>query len=141
MSKIILISLAVFLIVCSPIEAQGKKVENIKNNEIVGLLNNLEIVSELQTSELKIRIIKTVNLSGSASTKSSEVTHDIYIAVSELDELPIQNLYIIRNLYNPRDLIWLSTDSIPEFRIDHASRYHTRTARFLIHTDYLERLY
>ncbi|PCJ90962.1 MAG: hypothetical protein COA50_16840 [Flavobacteriaceae bacterium] len=141
MFKKIIIPFTILFIFCIKVEAQHKKMEKIKDYNVARLLNNLEIISELQTNEFKIRIMKVANVSGSAGTQSSEVTHDIYIAVSEFDELATQNLYLVKKIHNPRDLIWLSKDSIPEFRINYASSFHMKTMRFLIYADKVERVY
>ena len=77
-------------------------IEKIENHEIQELLNGLEILKEFKTTELSVRIIALGNLPGSAGFANGEITHDLFIAVSEFDELPEQNLFRISEFYNPK---------------------------------------
>lgn len=77
-------------------------IERIENFEIQELLNGIEILKEFKTAELSVRIMALGNLSGSARFANDEITHDLFIAVSEFDELPKQNLFRISELYNPK---------------------------------------
>ena len=77
-------------------------IERNENYEIQGLLNGLKILKEFTTSELSVRIIALGNLSGSAGYANGEITHDLFFAVSEFDELPEQNLFRVSEFYNPK---------------------------------------
>ncbi|NQX81115.1 MAG: DUF1311 domain-containing protein [Flavobacteriaceae bacterium] len=77
-------------------------IEMIENYEIQGLLNGLKILKEFKTSELSVRIIELGNLSGSAGFTNGEITHDLFFAISEFDELPEQNLFRVSEFYNPK---------------------------------------
>lgn len=77
-------------------------IEKIENFEIQELLNGIEILKEFKTAELSVRIMALGNLPGSAGFVNGEITHDLFIAVSEFDELPKQNLFRISELYNPK---------------------------------------
>ena len=51
---------------------------------------------------MSVRIIELGNLSGSAGFTNGEITHDLFFAISEFDELPEQNLFRVSEFYNPK---------------------------------------
>jgi len=75
------------------------QIDSITNEEIVKILNRIELLKEFKTENLIIRLFQYGNESGSAGFDNGEITHDIYFAVSEFDELPKQSLFRIKNLY------------------------------------------
>ncbi len=89
-------------------------IKKIENSEIKRLLNGIELLKEFKTSELSVRIMTLGNLSGSAGFANGEITHDLFIAVSELDELPKQNLFRISGFYNPK---FESVDSLNDTKL------------------------
>jgi hypothetical protein len=82
---------------------QNKKIEYkvINDSLLTSIFNNIEILKEIKTDELTIRILSLNNDPGSAGYANGEVTSNIYIAVSEYDEYPEQKLFLIPNLYSP----------------------------------------
>lgn len=76
------------------------KVESIKDIKFAEFISNLEILKEFKTNDLIVRIIQVSNESGSAGFPNGEVTHNLYISVSEFGEYYIGNVFIIPNLYN-----------------------------------------
>jgi uncharacterized protein YecT (DUF1311 family) len=77
------------------------KIEKVENYKTQRLLNNFNILKDLKTENLIVKIISVDNLPGSEGLANGEITNDIYIAVSEFDEYPNQSLFKIDNLYNP----------------------------------------
>ncbi len=76
------------------------KVEKVKNIKFAEFISSLEILKEFKTNDLIIRIIQVSNESGSAGFSNGEVTHNLYISVSEFGEYYIGNVFMIPNLYN-----------------------------------------
>jgi hypothetical protein len=76
------------------------KIDTVKNSEIVKLFNQISLLKEFKTKNLAIKIYQCGNETGSADFNNGEITHDIFFAVSEFDELPNQSLFVIRNLYS-----------------------------------------
>jgi hypothetical protein len=97
MKSIIIIFVFIFNVSCFAQETGT--IEQIKNSEIVKIFNQVELLKEFKTENLAIRIFILGNESGSAGFNNGEITHNIYIAVSEFDELPNQSLFCIKNLY------------------------------------------
>ena len=81
-----------------------EKVKIIKsdNTRLIKVLNNSELIGENRENYLSVRIYKIDNGSGSAGFESSEVSHNLLIAVSEFDEEPNQNLFEIGPFYYPK---------------------------------------
>lgn len=77
-------------------------VEKIENEEIQRLLNGIELLKEFKTAALSVRIMTLGNLPGSAGFANGEITHDLFFAVSGLDEFPEQNLFRVSRFYNPK---------------------------------------
>ncbi len=75
------------------------EIETVKEYETIKLLNQIELLKEFKTENISIRIYQIGNVSGSAGFDNGEITHNIYFAVSEFDELPNQSLFQIKNLY------------------------------------------
>jgi hypothetical protein len=75
------------------------QIEQVKENEIINIFNQVELLKEFKTENLSIRVFQLGNEPGSADLNSGEITHNIYIAVSEFDEFPNQSLFCMKNLY------------------------------------------
>ncbi len=94
-------------------EVVFEKVENFKT---IKLLNDFSLLKEFKTEQLIVKIISINNFPGSADGPNGEISNDIYIAVSEFDEYPNQNLFKLSNLFNPKiENIDLSDNSKPSF--------------------------
>jgi hypothetical protein len=78
---------------------EQKLIEEINNYDSISIFNNIQILDEFKTAELRIRFLTLSNLPGSAGFDSGEVTKNLFISISEFDELPEQKLYVIKNLY------------------------------------------
>ena len=74
----------------------------VDDSDLVYLMNCLEIAGSVSSDELAVRVLTVPNPSGSAGFESGEVTHTVYIAVSEYDEAPKQSLFKLSDTYRPR---------------------------------------
>ena len=101
--------------------AFGQEIETseIEDYNLVKLINEIEILSEKKTDDLSLRIFKLANLPGSAGYASSEVTHDLLIAVSEYDELPDQSVFRVSSFYNPKIIDWKTETPEPVVLIEY----------------------
>jgi hypothetical protein len=76
-----------------------KLIEEVNDYDSISIFNNIQILDEFRTKELRIRFLTLSNLPGSAGFDNGEVTKNLFIAISEFDEFPEQKLYVIKNLY------------------------------------------
>lgn len=97
MKSIIIIFAFFFNVSC--FAQKAGQIEQINEYEIVKIFNQVELLKEFKTENLAIRVFMLGNEPGSAGFNSGEITHDIYIAVSEFGELPNQSLFCVKNLY------------------------------------------
>ena len=99
-------TLIIILTICSLQISFGQnelKIEKSKNDRLIKVLNNSELIGENRENYLSVRIYKIENGSGSAGFEEGhEVSHNLLIAVSEFDEEPKQNLFEIGPFYNPK---------------------------------------
>ena len=75
------------------------QIEEISDYDSVSIFNNIQILEEFRTEEMRVRFLSLSNLPGSAGFDNGEVTENLFISISEFDELPNQKLYVIKNLY------------------------------------------
>ena len=101
--------------------AFGQEIEinKIEDYNLVKLINGIELLSEKRTDDLSLRIFKLANLPGSAGYASSEVIHDLLIAVSEYDELPDQSVFRVSSFYNPKIMDWKTENLEPVVLIEY----------------------
>lgn len=97
MKSIIVIIAFFFNVTC--FAQKTVQIERISENDIVKIFNQVELLKEFKTENLAIRVFQLGNEPGSAGFNSGEITHNVYIAVSEFDEFPNQSLFCIKNLY------------------------------------------
>jgi len=98
------------------------KIENSENSRLIKVLNNSELIGENRVNYLSVRIYRIDNESGSAGFLSSEVSHNLLIAVSEFDEEPNQSLFEIGPFYNPKFLKWTGEKEYEkEFEIEYGA--------------------
>ena len=93
--------LFVFLLVAPSACAQPIGSERVTDKELVYLLNRIEVLGEAESRDLSVRVLQASDLPGSAGYESGEVTHTVYVAVSEYDELPEQSLFRLSELLAP----------------------------------------
>lgn len=96
-------SLIIILIIfgSSSLYSQDIKIEKVEDFDLVRLISGITLKSEARTDQLDARILFMTDLPGSAGYNNGETTTSIYVTVSEYDELPDQNLYILKSFYNP----------------------------------------
>lgn len=107
--------------------------------DFVHFANNSELISEIQSLEFQIKIYRARKSLVGIDKDFSSKENDLYIAVTSVNKH--EKLYVVRDFYNIRDLRWLKIGEVPEFRFNYAGPSHTRTARFKIYSDRIERLY
>jgi hypothetical protein len=104
MKIIILLSILLILV---PQQKQAITYSKLDNPNLVRIFNKLSILSEFSTRDstnnlLSIRVLALPNEPGSAGFNNCEVTTNIYIAVSEYDLAPEQNVFQLNPLYWPK---------------------------------------
>ncbi len=77
-------------------------VHKVADSTTIHLLNSIEILNEVDTDDICVRVIEIRNDPGSARQLNGEVTSNIYFAVSEHGDYPEQNLFLIKSLYGPK---------------------------------------
>jgi len=90
-----------FVFCSSSLYSQDIIIENVEDFDLVRLMNGVTLKSEARTDQLSARILFLADLPGSAGFNSGETTTSIYVAVSGYDELPDQNLFLLKSFYNP----------------------------------------
>ena len=91
-------------------DEEPKLIEQFDDFDFVRLLNELSFLKSYKTNELSIQVMSSPNLPGSAGFSNGEVTTNIWIAVSEFDELPEQALFRVNSLYAPELVNFDGTD-------------------------------
>ena len=81
-------------------------IEASENADLIKVLNSAQLIAENKTPYLALRIYEIDNGTASAGYPSSEVTHDLLIAVSSFDEEPQQNLFRAGPFINPKVTSW-----------------------------------
>jgi len=83
------------------------KIEKVTNTAIVKFANESHLIAEKRNDFFSsIRIYTLGNLPGSAGYPNGEISENIYVAVSEWGESPLQNLFCISDFYGPKFLKW-----------------------------------
>jgi uncharacterized protein YecT (DUF1311 family) len=101
-------------------EVEPELLEKFVDFDFVRLLNTLSFWNNYRTDELSIQVFSSPNLPGSAGFNNGEVTSNIWIAVSEYDELPEQTIYRLNNLYAPELLNFDGTNpKEPKLTLQH----------------------
>ncbi|WP_456427191.1 hypothetical protein [Rhodocaloribacter sp.] len=65
-------------------------------------MNRIECMGRQAGDDLILKVMSVENVPGSAGQNSCEVSHDIYLAISEYGELPEQSLFILRDVLYPK---------------------------------------
>ena len=92
-------------------------ISEVTNNELVRALNDLELLAEDNSAYSSVRIYRIHNGTASLGEPSSEVSHTLFIAVSEMDDAPTQRLFKYGPLLNPNFKEWSSKDYEKVFMI------------------------
>ncbi len=121
---------------CSP--SIGQSLDKLDDQHLIKLFNDLTILVEKKTDKLAIRVFEIGNEPGSAGQQSGEITHTIYIAVSEYDETPTQNVFVFGPIYRPKASLSTKTNNEPELKIEYGSYDSRQTVTFRISLDKIE---
>ncbi|PIB38285.1 hypothetical protein [Maribacter sp. 4G9] len=99
------------------------KIAKSENSQLIKILNNSELIGENGENNLRVRIYKIDNGSGSAGiSEGHKASHNLLIAVSEYDEQPLQNLFEIGPFYNPKFKKWTGIkEAKKEFEIQYGA--------------------
>lgn len=92
---------AALLLLTSTACAQSVQYEKVEDFDLVYLMNRVEVVGKVNSDDLIVRVLRVGNLPGSADSESGEITHTVYVGVSEYDELPEQSLFKLPDLLAP----------------------------------------
>ena len=115
------------------------KVDKSENSRLIKVLNSSELIGENRENYLSVRIYKIDNGSGSAGFPSSEVSHNLLIAVSEFDEEPNQNLFEIGPFYNPKFMKWTNEMEYQrEFEIEYGAYDERKLLKLKVNINELE---
>lgn len=122
-------------------DEETELLEQFDEFDFVRLLNGLSFLNSYTTSELSIRVLSSPNLPGSAGFANGEVTTNIWIAVSEFDELPEQTLFRVNNLYGPKITSFDDSDpKHPVLTLEHQTDEEFNELIFRISIEKIEQL-
>ena len=135
-------TLIIILTICSIQISFGQnelKIAKSKNDRLIKVLNNSELIGENRENYLSVRIYKIDNGSGSAGIpEGHEVSHNLLIAVSEFDEEPNQNLFEIGPFYNPKFMKWTDKKEYEKiFEIEYVIYNKRKTVKLKININEL----
>ncbi|PKG43843.1 hypothetical protein [Psychroflexus sp. MES1-P1E] len=115
------------------------KIITSDNTRLIKVLNNSELIGDNRESDLSVRIYKIDNGSGSGGFPSSEVSHNLLIAISEFDEEPNQNLYEIGPIYKPKFVRWIGEkDNQKEFEIEYGAYENRKYVKLKVNINELK---
>jgi len=115
------------------------KVDKSENSRLIKVLNSSELIGENRENYLSVRIYKIDNGSASAGFPSSEVSHNLLIAVSEFDEEPNQSLFEIGPFYNPKFIKWTEKEEYEkEFTVEYGIYDNRKTIKLKININELK---
>lgn len=104
--KLILSFLCTLCLVKTTCGQSDIEISQSDNLRLVQVLNNSDLIVENRENWISVRIYTIDNGSGSAGFESGEVSHNLFIAVSEFDEYPNQNVFEIGPFINPMFAKW-----------------------------------
>ena len=108
------------------------KITQLNDQQLVKILNNVESETKFFDEFLMIRFYRLDNGTGSAGFPNSEVTHNYFIAVSEMDENPKQNLFEVGPFYNSTIHFHSTNNDVKEFEIEFGAIDNLKVAKFKI---------
>jgi len=132
------LTLVLLLITLSFSFVFGQTVDKLDDQRLVRVFNDLTILTEKRTDELAIRVFEIANQPGSAGQPSGEITHTIYVAVSEYDEYPTQNVFVFGPVYSPKASLSTTKDNEPELKIEHGGYDSRQIVTFRISLEKIE---
>jgi len=115
---------------------QELQIKALNNDQVVHLLNNSDLLTNCQTFNLSIKVFKVVNLPGNSGADNGEITNDLYIAISEFGEVPVQKVFTISSIYNPKFISWdTKNQKKPELSIEYGQKNERKKITLQISID------
>ena len=105
------------------------KIKKSENDKLIKVLNNCVLLSKTRTNDLSIRVFQTDNEPGSAGFDNCEITHNLLITVSELDEYANQSLFEVESMLNPKFIEWKEKNKVISCIIEHGIYDNRKTVR------------
>jgi hypothetical protein len=122
-----LIGILALCILSSSLFAQENEVAKATNSELIKFANSSNLIASTQEAQnIRIRIYTLHNEPGSAAYATGEVTHNILVSVSEYDEYPRQNLFIVSEFLSPSFQKWSGTKNDSATAIIEYGPYNAR---------------
>ncbi len=123
-------TLVLIFIICLVQSIYGQnelKVLKSDDSKLIKVLNNSRLIGENSENSLSVRVYEIDNGSGSSGfAEGHEVSHNLFIAVSEFDEQPLQNLFEIGPFYSPKFIKWIGEKEFQKgFEIEYGA-YNSR---------------
>jgi hypothetical protein len=135
-------TLIIILTICTIQISFGQnqlKIAKSENDRLIKVLNNSELIGENRENYLSVKIYTIDNGTGSAGFSSSEVSHNLLIAVSEFDEEPNQNIFEIGPFYNPKFIKWTDKKEYgKEFEVEYGINNNRKTIKLKININELK---
>jgi len=135
-------TLIIFLTICTIQISFGQyelKIEKSENARLIKVLNNSELIGDNRENYLSVKIYTIDNGTGSAGFPSSEVSHNLLIAVSEFDEEPNQSLFEIGPFFNPKFMKWTDIKEYEkEFEVEYGIYNNRKTVKLKININELK---
>lgn len=95
----------IFLICLQTVFCQQPFLQKSSNNNLSYVLNNTRNTFKSETKVISVKLYQVSNKSGSAKKAGTdEVTDHFYVAISEFDEQPKQMLFVIKNVFAPKNI-------------------------------------
>ena len=97
----------------STVSGQQINIQKVKDKDLTYILNKVSKYEVYESNDYRCSIYFVSNSSGTANQPGTdEVTHNLYIAVSEWGESPPYSLFNVGPFYNPHDIIWDEDNNI-----------------------------
>lgn len=119
LQRTILINLGCLLLSTTLSAQDDLEINRVKSARLVEIFNNVEFFQRGRTKDYIIRLYKLHNGLGSAGFRNGEVSYNLFVAISEFDETPDQNLFEIGPLYNPVFKQWKDSEKEGIFTIEY----------------------
>ncbi|WP_288339920.1 hypothetical protein [uncultured Roseivirga sp.] len=112
------------------------QLEKVENRDQIELFNSIKKIERFEAKVFRVNVLFIENPPGSAGFEGTgEVSNDLFLAISEFDEFPRQNLFVLRDIVNPKVVKTnLLYDEI-ELTIEHRSSGKKETSTLSITFD------
>lgn len=112
-------------------------IKEVTDTKLAYLLNSLKLLETHNTEEFTITVYEVFNESGSAGYNNCEVSSDLYIAISSIDETPEYNLFKVASINFPNIKKWENVDTGAQFTFTYKEKGETtqKTITLLLSMD------